>query len=1442
MAKSTTGGKGLSYSAKLNVAEAIAAARLLKKEIAGISGVTTGSSKGAFDTKPLTGYQQAQIALKKTLLEAQVASQKLRNDTLELNKSFVQGKISAQQLSAAERQNTKDRRALAEATKQARQAQVAASGSYDEAVAKLRTLGRSIKAAEGGFNSTNPAIRAQIREYNTLNDALKKFDSRLGNHQRNVGNYGIAVNGLVNALKSMALTYLSVYGAIQLVSKAININAEISDGMSDVRRTAQLTNEEVSALVETLKSVNTRTSLKGLLDIAVIGGQLGIAKDQLAGFTVAIDQLAVTLSGEIKGGAQEVASSLGKINGVFKVQQKEGTDVEKSFNKTGSAILALGQAGLATGEFLQDFTLRVAGVAQAANISLPTVLAYAAVLEESGSSAEVAGTSMNRLIGSLATKRSKFFAIAQLQDSTLTLEKFTKIINTDANEALQLFFKGLNSGNPNLTTFNDRLDTIGIKAGPSKNAIIALAQNQDLLNTRVNESVTAYNEGTLASEQFKVKNDNLAGSVAKLGKEFDNVLQGDGIGKFFKTIIDGATHALVEINKLFTAKSVSDFFGRGLSFDTRIWDRKENIASNFNDSSSFLKSNNLNPIGASDSAIVSSLATSSLKDLEKLRQGFIKATEQAATAVNLYKKGIAKGDLSDGGAIRAKQAQDNYDKLQKSLYLVSDAYKKAKASKKDFGSLKNEETDSDTGRTVDDIKADIKRVTELKAPLDVASDQYKKYVEQLKAFKKELKLANGGVDTEGNREASQYKTALNSRNDLQARISELTKKGTDKQLTADDQEVESVKDKYAKMLEAAKKFNNDPENKKRGLRVDGSGLSRAQDRELVAVNDKQQAEKLKITLDTQKKMYDEYEAYKSKVGEEEANKRYGQELNNYATYLEALNAKRDALLNNDQKSKGGSEADTAAVQLQLKLVDEEIAAEVIANKKKNDEIYADAYQAALTNSQALLGIEADYQRQVLALGKGATKEQIDNLKRLRDARVRSENEANAYAKGGFDDLMANYDAMTRGAILKRLEAIKDGYAKEYKEGKITAEALAKLTEQVNSQISRLNGENVFKRIVAAIKNYREQVKLLGKDSQGAKEAQQGMFDAIAGAAADANSVIGALADSFQQLGIGGEGLQDVFKNVQGVISGAGSIAKGIASGNPVDIVTGSIGLLTSAISLFSHKDKDLQKKIDGYKKELDALGRSYADLDRQVQNSVGESVYSDQQSQIDNLIKQQAKLTQMRDAEVDKKKTDEDKVQEFQNQIDSIPGQIQDIQQAISQNLIQTTFKDLSNSLADAFTEAFSAGEDAAGRFDDVFEKVIANAIKNSLKLKILDPIVKKFTDDLTTYAKANNNSVIGFDFESYKKQLQQAGELFNAGLKGSEEFFQASDTASNITSSAKGIEAITTNQASAIDGLLRGSYDQQKQLVVLSTSGNILLSGIGKSMGDIYNVAIAIT
>lgn len=380
--------------------------------------------------------------------------------------------------------------------------------------------------------------------YSAATGAANTFRSSVDSSSASIRNQSSATKGLSSSIASLAGGYLSLHGAISILKQVIHTNAEVSDGMADVRRTAKLTAQQTDDLAESLKGINTRTDLAGLLDIGYIGGQLGVGNKDLKGFITQIDQLSVILKKEFPGGADAVATSLGKIISVYQLTTKGGLSLEESLSKVGSALLGIAHDGPVNVDFLQDFTLRTAGAAQIAKLSLPTMLAYGAVLSEAGVKAQVAASSVNRLISSLAGKREKFLTIAQLADSTITLEKFTKLINTDSKAALDLFFRGLKQGNPSQTEFNDRLSTLGFKVGAATNSITQLALRQGELSKKVAVGNHAYEEASLVAENFAIKNDTLGASIDKLGKTFENLTTSSNIISFFKAIVDGISYSI----------------------------------------------------------------------------------------------------------------------------------------------------------------------------------------------------------------------------------------------------------------------------------------------------------------------------------------------------------------------------------------------------------------------------------------------------------------------------------------------------------------------------------------------------------------------------------------------------------------------------------------------------------------------------------------------------------------------------------------------------------------------------------------------------------------------------------------------------------------------------------------------------------------------------------
>lgn len=311
----------------------------------------------------------------------------------------------------------------------------------------------------------------------------------------------------------------------RVIPELIKRNAELSDSYADIRKTTGLTEDQVKSLDATLSSFNTRTSKKELRELAVEAGRLGIeGVNNIAGFVKAADQIKVALGDDLGSDTAANIRVVGKLAEQFKIAEKEGVSFEQAMLKAGSAINELSASGSAQAEYLINFTKRVSGVANTAELSIDTILAYAATLDEAGQNVEVSATTINKVLVDMFTDTATYAGIAGVG-----VKEFTDTLNKDANEAFILFLKGLNSNSGGLTELATKLQDADLEGSRATAVLSALAANTDKLAEKQEISNKALSEGTSLTNEFNIKNNNLAGTVDKIGKKLASVWLNSGL-------------------------------------------------------------------------------------------------------------------------------------------------------------------------------------------------------------------------------------------------------------------------------------------------------------------------------------------------------------------------------------------------------------------------------------------------------------------------------------------------------------------------------------------------------------------------------------------------------------------------------------------------------------------------------------------------------------------------------------------------------------------------------------------------------------------------------------------------------------------------------------------------------------------------------------------------
>ena len=341
-------------------------------------------------------------------------------------------------------------------------------------------------------------------------------------------------------------------------------------------------------------------------------------------------------------------------------------------------------------------------------------------------------------------------------------------------------------------------------------------------------------------------------------------------------------------------------------------------------------------------------------------------------------------------------------------------------------------------------------------------------------------------------------------------------------------------------------------------------------------------------------------------------------------------------------------------------------------------------------------------------------------------------------------------------------------------------ATIKLTVEGEEQLAVLNAalskeEGTTKSVSAAFK---ESFKSIGSSI----DLVSGAFDSVV--------------SGIKKMGVSMDEETDaILGDIGGMLEGAGQFAAGYASMNPVQMVSGAVGLLSSAFDLFNTRDRKAEKSIKKHQEAVTKLGYAYNALEHAVDSALGETVYQNQNAMIQNLRAQQNEIQGMINDEISKKKTDWGRVDEFREQYAEAGRQIEDLIKEITESITQTSATELADELANALVEAFEGGENAAKAFGEVANDVIKNAVVNALKLQFLEQPLQKAIKQLQKdmgFDEEGNGSFNGLtetEQARFKQAIQAAGANFAAAMDMYKDLFEQldEDDPSTLSGAIKG-------------------------------------------------------
>ena len=446
----------------------------------------------------------------------------------------------------------------------------------------------------------------------------------------------------------------------------------------------------------------------------------------------------------------------------------------------------------------------------------------------------------------------------------------------------------------------------------------------------------------------------------------------------------------------------------------------------------------------------------------------------------------------------------------------------------------------------------------------------------------------------------------------------------------------------------------------------------------------------------------------------------------------------------------------------------------------------------------------------------------------------------------WQNLFGNLDELTTSTIKKliaKIEGMKATIGVD-----LNPQDLKALTDQLNKAREEVEKRNPFTALGAAWKRLKEATKDgKGLGSDEAKKATKDVASAVSQSINLVSGTFNAVTAGLQKMGVSmDEETQAILSDLGGIMDGASQVAQGIATGNPLSVIQGSIGLLSSAFDLFNSRDRKAEKQIKKHQEAINKLQNAYKQLEWQIDKALGGEVYKNQRAAIKNMQEQQAHLKASWEAEISKKNTDWGRVDDFKEQYAELGRQIEDLIDEISNDLLQTNAKDFANELGDALVEAFGKGEDAAKAMETTVNSVLKNLVLNQLKKNFLETQLQGALDQLEKdmgYWSGDNFIFDGLSDEEiarFKASVGAATANFNNALQLYEDLFKEmglDDTDESLTGAVKGVSEETANilagQMNAVrinqlemSNIMRQQLQQLNQIAV-NTGYNKYLSRI---------------
>lgn len=317
------------------------------------------------------------------------------------------------------------------------------------------------------------------------------------------------------ALAAAGIT-VAIREAAQYFADCAQASMDFETAVTGVAKTTNLTDEELAAMADSIRSLSTEipVTAEEISAVAEAAGQLGIQKEALLDFT----ETMVMLGTSTNMTADEAATALARFANITGMGAGE-------YDRLGATIVDLGNNFATTEQEITEMATRLASAGTLAGISEPGILALAAAMSSVGIEAEAGGTAMTETLNAIETAVAgggealdEFARLAGMSS-----EVFAETWQNDALSALTSFIGGLGQLDEQGESTVLVLENLGLTGVRQSNMLKSLGLAAEQMTGAVDLANTAWEENTALTDEASKRYATTQSQLILLQNSYRNV-------------------------------------------------------------------------------------------------------------------------------------------------------------------------------------------------------------------------------------------------------------------------------------------------------------------------------------------------------------------------------------------------------------------------------------------------------------------------------------------------------------------------------------------------------------------------------------------------------------------------------------------------------------------------------------------------------------------------------------------------------------------------------------------------------------------------------------------------------------------------------------------------------------------------------------------------------